>query len=41
MSINISNYITEVEKLMLIVIRSANEKNLRGFVDESDIKKIL
>ena len=41
MSINISKYITEVEKLMFIVIRSANDKNLRGVVDESDIKKIL
>ena len=40
MSINISNYITEVEKLMLIVIQSGNEKN-QGFADESDIKKIL
>ena len=38
MSINISKYITEVEKLMSEVIRSANDKNLRiETVDDSDI----
>ena len=42
MSINISKYITEVEKLMTQVIQFANDKKLEvGSVHESDIIKIL
>jgi hypothetical protein len=42
MSINISKYVTEVEKSMSKVIQSANDKNYReGTFDELDIKKIL
>ena len=40
MSINISKYITEVEKSMSKIIQSVNDKN-PNYVYESEIKKIL